>query len=166
MREVQSSNQNSFFLFLLRNWGLSGWLVLSFFIVTLMFVILPPMNEVLTSVFRSDKQIILSVAENKFSRKSPIRQVIKLQTPSGILLEVYGIADKDGNRQLLEIIRLPDRHDAYFDINGRATNLAFRDMNNDGTAELIAPSYDDDWNPRLNVFTYDRETESLRPLNE
>ena len=151
---------------LLRNWGFSGWIILAFFFVTLTFVVIEPMNNELASFFRSDRQIILSVAENRFSRSSPIRQVIKLQTPTGIILEVYGMADKDGNRQLLETLKLPDRHDAYFDINGRATNLAFRDMNNDGSAEIVAPSYDDDWNPRLNVFTYDKETESLRPLNE
>lgn len=158
--------KKTFLFSLFESWGISGWLVLAFFVTSLAFVIIDPLESTLTEILRPSGQKLLSVADNKFSRNSPVRQVYKVSTPSGLMLEVYGAADKSGNRKLLETIRLPDKHDAYFNINGRATNLAFRDMNNDGSAEIVAPTYDDDWNPRLNVFTYDKDTESFRALNE
>ena len=158
--------KKGFLYTLFESWGLSGWLTLVFFITSLSFVIFKPLESQLLDVFRPSGQAVISVADNKFSRNSPIRQVYKVSTPTGLILEVYGAADPDGNRPLLETIPLPDKHDAYFNVNGRATNLAFRDMNNDGAAEIIAPTYDDDWNPRLNVFTYDSETQSFRALNE
>ena len=86
-------------------------------------------------------------------------------TPSGIVVEVYGPLE-NGIQPLIDSILIPDRRDAYFDLQGRATNLALKDMNADGKPEIIAPSYDDEGVAHLNVYSYSEDAKKFIPYLE
>ena len=48
-----------------------------------------------------------------------------------------------------------------FDLKGNTTNLAIMDVDHDGVLELLAPAYDDNLIPRLNIYKYSPQDRSF-----
>lgn len=102
--------------------------------------------------FAPFRKVLSTVQGDVFNNKSDVL-VVKVETEKGLSLEIFG-TPKDGQRPLLDVIPLPDRHDGYFHFRGQAANLALYDLNGDGSLEIFAPSFDELMIPHLNVFRY------------
>jgi hypothetical protein len=122
-----------------------------------------PLREYWRSGFAPADRKVLAVASGAMFRDARIQRVVKVLTPEGINLEIYGPLEK-GVQPRLDTVFIQDRRDAFFDLQGRATNLALKDMDGDGRPEIIAPTYDRDGVAHLNVFSYDLNTNKFTPF--
>jgi hypothetical protein len=118
----------------------------------------------LRKLWAGPEREILSVANGKIFPDGEGR-VLKIKTPTQIILEVYGPLKAD-TPPLMEQIVLPDKRDAQFQFRARATNLALKDLDNDNVFEIIAPSYDSALVPHLNIFRFNRDSGHFEPYTE
>jgi hypothetical protein len=72
------------------------------------------------------------------------------------------VAD-DGKTGLIDRVLLPDKHDGLFNFEGHVTRLAIADIDQDGTMELLAPTFDQQLVPHLNVFRYNKDLKKFEP---
>jgi hypothetical protein len=142
----------------LSEWGASGWVFTILFVLSLFMISSGFVRDLGKDLFAPADRKILSIVDNKFQAGSNFRQAAKILTPKGILVEIYGAADPQGRRPLTDSVLIPDRQDAYYDLNDRATNFAVTDLNSDGQPEIIAPTFDSSGRPRLNVIGLNKDT--------
>ncbi len=107
-------------------------------------------------------RVVLSVASADLIGKGTVYRVLKILSPEGISVEVYGPAE-NSQRSLVDRFLLPDKRDGYFHIGGQATNLALKDLDSDGHPEIVAPTYDQELKPHLNALKLNPETNKIEP---
>ena len=110
--------------------------------------------------FLSQKRVVLAKADGFLTKDMPIT-VIKVVTSETLSLEVYVRKDNSDDLQFFKRIILPEKRDGFFTFRGNATNLVLTDLDGDGNIEILAPSYDENLIPRLNVYSYDPESNSF-----
>lgn len=87
--------------------------------------------------------------------------VLKVQTADSLALEIF-LADKTAARaSFLKRIVLPEKRDGYFNFRGNSANLVMSDIDGDQIIDIIAPTFDDNLMPRLNVFKYIPDTKDF-----
>lgn len=107
---------------------------------------------------------VLATAEGDVLNDSSTAKVIKYRNRDGIWLEV--IKDEgDGKSRLVDRLPLPDKHDGLFNFQGHVTRLAIADIDQDGTMELLAPTFDQQLVPHLNVFRYNKDLKKFEPVH-
>ena len=117
----------------------------------------------LRDLFIKETPKVLSTIQKDFFDDGRIIVFAKVKTSKGLFVQVYEKVT-DGVSKSLANIRLPDNTDGYFHYRGQATNLALEDIDGDGTAEILAPSFDANQVAHLNVYTYNPATEQFEPL--
>lgn len=110
----------------------------------------------------SDRSVIAKVSGNLSAEGIPVT-VLKIKNKGSLSLEIYG--DSTEGQTLMAKIPLAETRDGYFLLQGNATNLAITDADKDGTPEIVAPTYDDQMIPRLNLFKYNPTTKSFDRVN-
>lgn len=144
------------------NWikklGLSGWIVLIFFLLSLLPTFSSDFRKVFVDLIAPKDRILLGIVDNKIQGQSGMEQVSKIKTRQGILIEIFGAADQKGSRTLLDKVMIPDLVDGFYHLNSRATNLAITDTDGDGEPEILAPTYDREGRPRLNSIKFNFES--------
>lgn len=136
------------------------WTLLSVLLIcaalTLAAALTPSLRVKIQNYLSNPGREILATAEGDLLNDGSRVKVIKYRDSSGIFLEVL---KPDGDRfQLLDRMDLPDKHDGLFNLQGHVTRLAITDVNEDGSLELLAPSFDQQLVPHLNVFRYNSLT--------
>jgi hypothetical protein len=148
-----------------KKWRTSGWLLMAFAILSVVPHCAPSLGGVFKSLLAPPDRVLIGIVDNKLQSKSGMHQVTKLKTPEGIVIEILGRADEDGQRKLLDRIVLPDLEDGYYHLNSRATNLAIVDIDADGEPEILAPTFDREGRPRLNAIKYNFASNRFLPLD-
>lgn len=87
--------------------------------------------------------------------------VIKIKTDEGIAIEVFENQKEAATEKLVAKLTLEEKRDAFMSFSGDATNLGLVDFDGDGTLEIVAPAYDENFVPRLNVFKFDSQNRSF-----
>jgi hypothetical protein len=105
---------------------------------------------------------VLATAEGDVLNDATNAKVIKYRNREGIWLEVIKVAG-DGKSQLIDRVALPDKHDGLFNFQGHVTRLAIADIDQDGSMELLAPTFDQQLVPHLNVFRYNKDLQKFEP---
>jgi hypothetical protein len=124
--------------------------------VMLVSVLHPDVRSQMRGLLAHDFRQVVSVAEGDLAGGGSHYKVAKIKTRDTLSLEVYQILG-DGQQKLVEKIDMPDQKDGYFNFNGNATNLAIDDIDGDGKAEILAPSFDKNLVGKLNVYHLDPE---------
>ena len=140
------------------------WIFLALFLVSGWLFLSPSARAPLREFFAPPEKKILSVASGPITPNGSSR-VFKVKTPAGLFVEAYGPI-KDGYEPLISRLRLPDIHNAYFQVLGRATDLALKDVDGDQIFEIIAPSMDGALVPHLNIFRYNKDSKQFEPFTE
>lgn len=145
--------------------GFSGFLLFGLFALSLFILIHEPVRQELRKYFSPAERKILSVAIGQVTPEGSAR-VLKVLTPRGVQIEVYAAADGSNIERLIEAIPLGDTHDGYIQFQGRATNLALKDMNGDHIYEIIAPTYNGDLVPQLHIYSFNVATQKFEILKQ
>lgn len=91
-------------------------------------------------------------------------KLIKVMDSGGLFVEIYRYTDE--GTLLVDSKSIPDKKDAYYRFDGNKHNLFLKDINNDGSAEIILPSLDKNMKARLNIFSFDPHSEKLQKITE
>ncbi len=140
-------------------------LILFVFAMISVAVLHPNIRKNLRSKFLPEKRQILSTVSGDVIGEGQDLKVVKVKSKAGLFLEVYK-PTQEGFSSKIAQIKLDDRTDGYFNFNGRASNLALKDVNGDEIAEIIAPSFDEDFVAHLNVFSYNNFTGQFELISE
>ncbi len=106
---------------------------------------------------------VLATAEGDVLNDATTSKVIKFRDKDGIWVEVIKMQD-DGRSTLIDRVLLPDKHDGLFNFQGHVTRLAIADIDHDGVLELLAPTFDQQLVPHLNVFRYNKDLKKFEPF--
>ncbi|HEX7674728.1 MAG TPA: hypothetical protein VF412_11190 [Bdellovibrio sp.] len=122
--------------------------------------VVPSLRMKVKSAFSLEDREILAKVSGRISSSGPRVTVLKIKNKEGLSLEVY---DMDGTEGMTLITKIPlaESRDGYFALQGNATNLALTDVDSDGAMEIVAPTYDDQMVPRLNIFKYNPDTKNF-----
>ncbi len=119
--------------------------------------LMPSSSEFIRSVVVSNSRSILAKAEADVTGQGMKVVVIKVQTADTLALEIFEYEADSQKLKFSKRIVLPEKRDAYFNFRGNATNLVLTDVDGDNTLEIVAPTFDENLVPRLNVYKYDPE---------
>ena len=114
---------------------------------------IPGAREKIQAYFSLVGQDVLATAEGDVFNDGTNGKVVKYRNREGIYVEVLRV-DNKGILTTVDRVLLPDKHDGLFNYQGRVTRLAIADIDNDGKLELLAPTFDNQLVPHLNVFRY------------
>jgi hypothetical protein len=127
------------------------WLILAPCLLLIGVCIYPPSRRAIQErIFPAYSREILATADGDLLGDGNPVKVIKYKGPDTIFLEVIDPV----TNVLVARILLPDRHDGMFNLHGRVTKLAIADIDSDGRKELLAPTFDDQLVPHLNIYRY------------
>jgi hypothetical protein len=138
-------------------------LSLVFFFSSFVFLASEQAQRKLRALLGPSDRIILSVANADLVGNGTVYRVLKILSHEGISIEVYGAAAGGKQRALVDSFQLPDKRDGHFHVGGQATNLALKDLDNDGHPEIVAPTYDLELKPHLNALKLNPETNKIEP---
>ncbi len=126
-------------------------------------VLTPSIREAAQSYLSGVGREVLATAEGDVLNDSSIAKVIKFRNKDGIWVEVRKMAE-DGSSILVDTVSLPDKHDGLFKFQEHVTRLAIADIDQDGSMELLAPTFDQQLVPHLNVFRYNKDLKKFEPF--
>lgn len=143
------------------------WLILSVFLIltaTLLAAVLTPSLRLRVQQYLIHPgRDVLATAEGDLLNDGGSAKVVKFRTEEGIYVEVIK-HDSSGTSLTVDRILLPDKHDGLFNYQGHITRLAIADVDNDGKMELLAPTFDNQLVPHLNVFRYNPLIKRFEPF--
>lgn len=125
--------------------------------------VVPSLKTKVKEIFTHEERRILAKVTGNMGPRGPKVTALKIQSREGLSVEIY--TDSDDGLKLSARIPLAETQDGYFTLQGNATNLALADVDYDGLMELVAPSYDNQMVPRLNIFKYNEETKTFDRVN-
>ncbi len=126
--------------------------------------VIPQSREIIRSLVISQSRVVLAKAEADLTGHGANIAVVKVQTADSIALEIYEKTAEQDKLKFMKRIVLPEKKDAYFTFRGNATNLVLTDVDGDGILEIVAPTYDENLIPRLNVFKFDPASNDFTKL--
>lgn len=143
------------------------WLLLSVFMILasalLAGVLTPSVRQSVQSRLAGVGREVLATAEGDVLNESAVAKVVKFRDKDGIWVEVMRLSP-DGATSLVDRVLLPDKHDGLFNFQGHVTRLAIADIDQDGSQELLAPTFDQQLVPHLNVFRYNKDLKKFEPF--
>lgn len=129
-------------------------------VVSVCLAIIPSTRHNIKQMFISQDRKIIAKVDGSLAPGETIFTVLKIKEGSKLSIELYA-PDEEGNLSLLNKTPLFDSRDGFLDVKESATNLAIMDVDKDGTNEIVAPTYDDQMIPRLNIFKFNPDTRAL-----
>lgn len=143
------------------------WLILSVFLIltaTLLAAVLTPSLRLRVQQYLIHPgRDVLATAEGDLLNDGSLAKAVKFRTEEGIYVEVVK-HDSSDTSTTVDRILLPDKHDGLFNFHGHITRLAIVDVDEDGTLELLAPTFDNQLVPHLNVFRYNPLIKRFEPF--
>lgn len=119
---------------------------------------LSPSRELIRELIMMNSRIVLAKADADLTGKGTQVSIIKVQSADTLALEVFETNGHGQKLQFRKRIILPEKKDAYFNFRGNTSNLVIADVDDDGILEIIAPTFDENLIPRLNVYKFDPES--------
>lgn len=113
----------------------------------------PSFRAAIQNKFSQHEREVLATAEGDLLHTGKPVKVIKYRGLEGLYVDIVR-PDESGPNALVERLSLPDKHDGLFNLHGHVSRLAIADIDQDGRMELLAPSFDNQLVPHLNVFRY------------
>jgi hypothetical protein len=148
------------------------WIALSVLSVfALLFAVVasvPHWRQAIRDYFLAHDRNVLARADGSLKSAVPGQfdevAVIKVQTTDSLSLEIYAKSSDSDQLVFQKRIILPEKRDGYFTFRGNATNLVLTDLDGDGGAEILAPTFDENLIPRLNIYKYLPDSQSFQKL--
>lgn len=122
--------------------------------------VIPQWRTSVKDLLITDSREVIAKLNGSLSAQGPNVTILKIKNNTGISLEVYFL-NQDEGMVLMAKLPLYETRDGYFLLQGNATNLALTDVDKDGNPEIVAPTYDEQMVPRLNIFKFNPGTKSF-----
>jgi len=125
--------------------------------------VVPSLKNSARDFFIKGDRAILAKVEGDITPQGPRVTVLKIKSQGELSIEIF--EQHTEGLQLMVRLPLDESRDGYFSLQGNATNLALTDVDGDGIMEIVAPTYDDQMVPRLNIFKFNSESKSFERVN-
>lgn len=135
-------------------------LALATFTMTTIAVI-PNFREQVKQKVLSPKRKLLAKINGRLSDDFPQVTVLKVYENDKLFVEIYNMINGPDNPELIQRIELTDRRDGYIQFRQSSTNLLMIDASGDTTMEIVAPTYDAQMTPHLNIFRFISESKTF-----
>lgn len=122
--------------------------------------VIPSLRAKAKNIFSKSEREVIAKVSGKLGPEGPAVTVLKIKERSALSLEVF-TQNEEGSLIPLSKIPLFEAKDGHFLLQGNATNLALTDVDKDGFLEIVAPTYDEQMVPRLNIFKFNFTTKSF-----
>ena len=122
-------------------------------------------KEKILSYFQKNDTQVLAVVYGNLTGDNKKQKVVKILSQNKIYLEIYDATETLNSVNRLQKITLPDSLDTQIDFRNNLTRLIIADVNQDGQADILAPTMDGQMTPHLNVYSYNKDTETFEPLS-
>lgn len=143
------------------------WLVFSVLLLVaaglMAAAITPAIRQRVQSWLSHSGRTVLATAEGDLLGDGQPIKAIKIREGDEIFVEIVRVLPS-GATEPIDRVTLPDRHDGLFNFRGHITRLAITDVDGDNRPELLAPSFDGQLVPHLNVFRYNPATSHFEPV--
>ena len=124
----------------------------------------PQSKAFINSLILQNSRVVLAKAEADLTGKGFKVAVLKVQTADSLNLEIFETEGIEQKLQFVKRIVLSEKRDAYMDFRGRPANLAIADIDEDAVLEIVAPAFDENLIPRLNIYKYDTEQKDFTKM--
>lgn len=121
--------------------------------------VVPSLRGKVKDAFLSTERKIVAKVDGTLGPDGPKVVALKIQSRNSLSVEIYSSSDE--GLTLMAKLPLYEARDGFVLVQGNATNLALTDVDKDGVLEIVAPTYDDQMVPRLNIFRYNPNTKSF-----
>ncbi len=121
--------------------------------------VVPSLRSKVKESFVKEDREILGKVNGRITPEGPEVSVLKIKSTDKLSVEVYEVSPSGS--VLLTRLPLFEARDGFVSLKGSATNLALADLDKDGIQEIVAPTYDDQMVPRLNIFKFNEQTKSF-----
>lgn len=101
---------------------------------------------------------VLAQAKGDLNGQGDSVTVLKVQQLDSIILEVYSNDEEGRPTRFRTRIVISGSRNGAFDLKGQTVTLALMDTDGEPGDEILAPTFDYDYVPRLNVYKYNSET--------
>lgn len=132
---------------------LISFLILAVLLVSIVAMV-PSLRYQVKNFILPGHRKIITKSIGLLSSEGPSILVFKIKSGANLLVEIYETNAEGLPMRSLGKIVLDNQNDGYFNFKGNATNLVLSDIDQDGFIEVIAPSFDESHQSRLNIFKY------------
>ncbi|MBC7370741.1 MAG: hypothetical protein H7326_04195 [Bdellovibrionaceae bacterium] len=132
--------------------------VVAIFVTVL--AVVPSYRQELRNYFGPEHRTILAKISGDLTGRGMRVTVLKIQTRENLVLEIYSEENPETST-IMAKIPLPEKRDAYFSLKGNATNLGLADIDDDGTLEILVPTFDEQMVARLNIYKFNVEARTF-----
>ena len=126
--------------------------------------VVPSLRTKVKDLVSSEQREVIAKATGSLSSEGPRVTVLKIRSKNTLSIEVYSL-DNPQEMTLMTRIPLFETRDGFFMLQGNATNLAITDIDKDGTLEIVAPTYDEQMVPRLNIYRFNPDSKNFDRVN-
>lgn len=114
--------------------------------------------------FLSKQRLVLATVRGRFVPNEPLLKAVKIQEEGEIFVEVF-LEENNGQLKEIGLIKTGQSKDGQFNFNGQVSRLVADDIDQDGLDELLVPTFDQNNNPRLQVFKYQPDLKEFQPIS-
>jgi hypothetical protein len=100
-------------------------------------------------------RVVLAQAQGDLSGQGDLVTVLKVRELDSILLEVYENDSENRPVRFRNRVVISNSRDGAFQLQGQLVSLALLNVDQQPGDELIAPTFDYDFIPRLNIYKFD-----------
>ena len=140
----------------------SHWLLALFSVAFLFFVSKNEYADLLRSQLLKSSKKVYSYVQLPLPNSDETLTVYKVLSDGTLALEA--LFESEGRIIDSRRVVLPQKQNAHFKFRGNFTDLAMTDLDNDGKLEILAPAFDADMIPRLNVYRLDADSREFIKL--
>ncbi len=124
-------------------------------LLTLVVALVPKWREQAQGLLWPKERLILAKTQAQAYPNGFFITVIKVKTKQGLVIEIYKSQDINQSMEFWMQLSLEGSQDSFFNYHNQASNLVLTDVDSDGFLDIMAPTYDDQQQARMNVFRYD-----------
>jgi hypothetical protein len=119
-------------------------------------------NDIQQSASAEDlnREILGSI--EKYEVDNSIR-FLKVRENGKIFLEAHILKEHDQRSDKVVRQKFEETRDAHLDFQGQVSNLFLKDIDGNGTWEIVLPFFDEFLIPRLHILSWDSATQELTP---
>lgn len=117
----------------------------------------------INSFTKAEGREVLSTIETLKLNPDLKMTLVKVKENKNLFLEVF--VHMNHGLELIETLNLDGEFDAYLILKDRTSNLIIKNIDREPDLEIVAPTYDRQMKPVLNVFKYDLNLEEFRRVD-
>ncbi len=128
---------------------------LALLLLTFVVALAPKWREQAQDLLWPRERLVLAKSQAQINPNGIFVTVIKIKTKQGLSIEIYKSKDVAQSMEFWMQFPLEGTQDSFFNFHSQASNLVLTDVDNDGFLDIMAPTYDEQQQARMNIFRYD-----------